>query len=211
MSNSIKWYPKDILKEGVETSRKMYDFIEGDFVTITEYVALDTEHFDVYSPRIANIILRVGPEIFRVFDLILFNENISRFFNWNLKVEKKILTIQSKKKKRSDRFKHYLDALPELTTQTVKVKALEDKIRPFEIMEKKSEKKIFRYVDWWENGYNALRHRTLKSFRKSGTLKNALFSLAGLWVLHERLDRDWRMPSGRKSPIFIYYGNYVHN
>jgi seryl-tRNA synthetase len=207
MSNSIECYPEDILKEGVETSRKMYDFIERDFDTITEYVALDTEHFDVYSPRIANIILRVGPEIFRVFDLILFNEKIKRYFEENPKLEKKILQIQRKKKKRNDRFIDYLDALPELTKQTVKVKVLEDKIRPFEIIEEKSENR--KFVDWWENGYNALRHRTLKSFRESATLKNALFSLAGLWVLHERLDREVGMQRGRKSPIFIYYGNYV--
>lgn len=112
MSKSVKWLSGDILFESVEASRKMYDFIKRDFDTCIEYVALDTKHFDVYSPRLANIILRIGPEILTVFNLILFDQKFSRFFEKHPELEKQIVKIQRDRENRKDRFIDYLMALP---------------------------------------------------------------------------------------------------
>jgi len=212
MSKSIKWFPENILKEEGAAARKMYDFIERDFDTCIEYVALDPKHLGVYSPRLANIILRIGPEILRVFDLILLSPKIVRFFEEKPELEMQIFKIQKLKESRKDRFIDYLRALPDLMTKSVKVKTLEQKIRPFEIIEISlpAKKKPTEFVDWWEQGYNALRHRTVREFKKSATLKHALFSLAGLWILHDRLDRDWGRRDVLRSRVFRpEIGTYV--
>ena len=204
MPKSIEWLPENILKEDVEASRRMYDFIERDFDTCIEYVALDSNHFNVYSPRIANIILRICPEILRIFDLILFNQKITTSFEEQPELRMQIVKIHKKKKIRKDWFIDYLKALPELTTKSVKAKTLEEKIKPFEIIKIKlhHKKEPIESVDWWEWGYNALRHRIVREFKESATLKHALFSLAGLYVLHDRLDRDWGRMDVFRSRIF---------
>jgi len=190
MSRSINWLPEHILKENVEFSRKMYEFIEIDFDTCLEYIALDKKHYDVYSFKLADLILRIGPEILRVFDLILFDQRITRFFKEQPQLELQIVGIQEKKEKRKDGFKDYFTALPELKSKSVEVTILKEKICPFE------------EISWWESGYNALRHRAIREFKKSATLKHALYSLAGLWVLHDRLDMDLGRRDVARSRVF---------
>jgi hypothetical protein len=190
----------------------MYDFIERDFDTCIEYVALDTKHFDVYSPRLANIILRIGPEILTVFNLLLFDQKFSRFFEKHPELEEQVVKIQRDRENRKDRFKDYLRTLPNLTTDSVKVQAFEQTIKPFETIKisLQNKKEPFESVEWWELGYNALRHRAIRRFKESATLKYALFSLAGLWVLHDRLDTHWGRRDVLKSRVFRpEIGTYV--
>jgi len=88
----------------------------------------------------------------------------------------------------------------------VKVRALDKYILPFEIEKRKrvrddGKQTLYDAIPWWEDGYNALRHRVTKEFKESATFQNALFSLAGVWVLHdEYLGRDWGYPL--ESEIF---------
>ena len=98
----------------------------------------------------------------------------------------------------------YVKALPDLKTESAKVNELKREIRPFETtkMSLPHRKRKIYGVFWWEFGYNALRHRTIIEFDKSATLKHALFSLAGLWVLHDRLDRDWGRKHMARSHVF---------
>jgi hypothetical protein len=81
MYKFIEWESENNLKNNVEASRKTYDSIDRDFDACLEYIALDSNHFSVYSPKIADIIVKIGPEILTVFNLILFNKRITRFFN----------------------------------------------------------------------------------------------------------------------------------
>ena len=46
-------------------------------------------------------------------------------------------------------------------------------------------------IKWRDLGYNALRNRVILDFGESATFGYAMQGLAGLYVLHDRLDRDW--------------------
>lgn len=204
MSEHIKWENENILKENVQVSRQIYDFIERDFATCLEYIALDKQHYSVFSTRLANMILRIGPEILRIFNLILFNKRIERYFHIQPNLEKQILSIQKRKKKHRDTFMSYLTAFPELSKERVQIFP-QEWIYPFETMKmnRPNRKKPVNSVKWWEYGYNALRHRIIREFNKSATLEHALYSLAGLWVLHSRLDKDWGRIKLHESLVFL--------
>jgi len=210
LSDSIEWLSKTNLKKNVEASRRKYDSIEMEFVECLDYVELDLDHFSVYSKKFNDIILKIGPEILIVFELILFNKKIARFFNDQL--EEQIVNIQKKKNEGKEGFMAYLNALPYLKTENIKVKNINEKITPLKIQKTwLTKKQKYRYwVDWWDYGYNALKHRRIKEFKEAATLKHALFSLAGLWILHERLDRDHGRKGLFKSRVFeIPIGTYV--
>ena len=81
MSEVIGWLSETNLKQNVEASRRNYDSIELEFIECLDYVKLDLDHFKVYSKKFNDIILKIGPEILTVFELILFNQKIARFFN----------------------------------------------------------------------------------------------------------------------------------
>lgn len=203
-SKFIGWESENNLKNNVKASRKTYDSIDRDFDTCLEYIALDSNHFSVYSPKIADIILKIGPEILTVFNLILFNKRITRFFNEQPELKRQIVEIQKRKSENKDGFMYYLRALPDLVKKRVIVEGLEQRIKPFEIKKTwlTKKEKYFYYVEWWRYGYNALKHRKMREFKEAAIFKYALFSLAGLWVLHDRLDSDWGRKDLFKSRVF---------
>jgi len=204
MSKFIEWESENNLKNNVEASRKTYDSIDRDFDTCLEYIALDSNHFSVYSPKIADIIVKIGPEILTVFNLILFSKRITRFFNEQPELKRQIVEIQKRKSENKDGFMYYLRALPDLVKKRVIVEGLEQRIKPFEIKKTwlTKKEKYFYYVEWWRYGYNALKHRKMREFKEAAIFKYALFSLAGLWVLHDRLDLDWGRKGLFKSRVF---------
>lgn len=204
MSSLIEWHSEDDLKANVEDSRKNYDLIEKDLVTCFDFVELSKDHFSVYSNKFSDIIIRIGPEILRVFDLIIFNKKICRLFKEQTQLEPKIVGIQEKKAMDKEGFMDYLDALPKIKTETIKVRKIDEDITPFEVQKTWiiRKQKYYYWIDWWNHGYNALKHKKNKSFKEAATLKNALFSLAGLFVLHERLDRDHGRKELFKSQVF---------
>ena len=189
-------------KKNVEASRKIYEFLQRDLDVCVEYVALDKRHLEVYSFRLANLILRIGPEILRLFNLLLFNPTIKSTLR--LEGEKKLKKIQRKKEKKQDTFMDYFTMLPVLKNQCVEVKVFNEYIVPFETEKRKLPywKSARDVVFWWEDGYNALRHRVLREFEKSATLKHTLFSLASLWVMHDWLDRAWPRKRMAESQFF---------
>lgn len=212
VSEFIGWLSKPNLKQNVEASRRNYDSIERGFFECLDYVELDLDHFNVYSKKFNDIILKIGPEILTVFELILFNQKIVRFFNDQPDLKKQIVNIQKKKSEGKEGFRDYLNALPYLKTENVMVTNLKEKITPFRIQKTwLTNKQKYRFwVDWWDYGYNALKHRRINEFKEAATLKHALFSLAGLWILHERLDSDWGRKGLFKSLVFKReIGTYV--
>jgi hypothetical protein len=200
-NDHINWYTEEMLEDNYQASRSMYKFIERDFNECLEYVALNEDHLRVYSFRFANLILRIGPEILRLFNLILFNPNRTNHLDFDHEIKPFLIQLQKKCEDRTDNIMDYFKAIRNvriggLDYVAVKPKGLDKYIIPFKterrLRVKKGGKRSLRSViPWWEDGYNALRHRVTIEFRKSATFENALFSLAGVWVLHdEYLGRD---------------------
>lgn len=205
-SKSLRWIPGDKLRLNVDYARQQFEFLERDFRTAIEYVALDESHFNVYSFRLADLIIRTGPEILRLFDLYLFSPNRSQVFHIRPESKKTLLDLQIKKDRRRESFMDYLGAFPKFITNglnwAVEVKSLNKFITPFATETRENNHRQIEVVFWWEDGYNALRHRVIEGFNESATLGHALFSLAGLWILHDFIDRDWGRMGLAKSDIF---------
>jgi hypothetical protein len=195
---TINWTSEKILKENLEASASNYRFIEKEFSTCLEYVALTEKHLSVYSHRLASLIVRIGPEILRTFNIVLFNENRSCVLNF-FEVKPLLLQLQEKIDRRRDCLIDYLIVVDELwssgvSSAAIRVPSLDKFILPFEFGTRTNVSgKKFATIPWWEDGYNALRHRMTKEFREAATLKNSLYSLAALWLLHDIFKRDFRI------------------
>jgi len=203
---SLRWIPYDKLELNVNYARQQLEFLERDFQTIIEYVALDEKQLNVYSFRLADLIVRTGPEILRLFDLYLFNPNRSQIFHVDPESKKILSDLQIKKNSRRDNFMDYLRTFRKFIINglnwAVEVKPLNKFITPFATETRENNNRQIDVVFWWEDGYNALRHRVIERFNESATLCHALFSLAGLWILHDFIDRDWGRVGLAKSNIF---------
>jgi hypothetical protein len=205
---NIEWLPEKVLRTNVEYSRKMYNILDQDLSMLGEFVAIDERNLKVFSFRLANLILRTGPEILRIFNLILFNKQRREpLFTREPELQKKIADIQEKRNRRKDGFIDYLTAVCLVRADYprrigVQIKGLEMFVVPFETEVRRKEEKEFDVVPWWEDGYNALRHRVIEEFSTSATLKHTLFSMAGLWVLHYFLDYDWGREGLARSEFF---------
>ncbi len=198
----VNWYTQKILEENYQASISMYKFIERDFNECLEYVALNQDHMRVYSYRFANLMLRIGPEILRLFNLILFNPRRTNHLEYDYKIKPFLIQLQKECQNRTDNIMDYFTAMRNvriggLDYNAVKVKGLEKYIIPFKTerrlrIKKSGKRSRHSVIPWWEDGYNALRHRATREFRKSATFENVLFSLAGVWVLHDAyLGHDW--------------------
>jgi len=205
-SKSLRWIPDDKIRLNVDYARQQFEFLERDFQTILEYVALDESHLNVYSFRLADLMVRTGPEILRLFDLYLFNPNRSQIFHLRPESKKILLNLQIKKDNRRDSFMDYLGAFPNFMSHglnwAVEVKPLNKFVTPFATETRENNGRQINVVFWWEDGYNALRHSLIEGFNESATLGHALYSLAGLWLLHDFMDKDWGRVDLAKSDIF---------
>jgi hypothetical protein len=198
----VNWYTPEILAENYQASISMYKFIERDFNECLEYVMLDQDHMRVYSYRFANLMLRIGPEVLRLFNLILFNPHRTAHLNFDHRIKPFLIQLQEECQNRTDNIMDYFTAMRNvriggLDYVGVKVKGLEKYIIPFKTerrlrIRKSGKRSRYSVIPWWEDGYNALRHRATREFRESATFENALFSLASVWVLHDAyLGFDW--------------------
>ncbi len=209
-SKSVNWISDDELDENSKASISMYKFIETDFINCLEYVPVVEQHFSVYSYRFASLLLRIGPELLRKMNIVLFDSNRSSSFHFDYDVKPSLIELQDKCAKRKDGFIDYYNVLSvvllcTLSRQAVKVKPLNKYILPFEF-EMRDRRKI---IPWWDDGYNALRHRVIHEFKESATLRNTLFALSALWFLHYEFNT--RFPHSFPSEIFEEYQDLDSN
>jgi hypothetical protein len=112
----------DMLGSGY--SRMMYNIIEDDFNKFLSYVPLEEELLDdVYSPRLADIIIRLGREIENFFKAWLDSSYSNMYPNVNL--------YRNRKREMSD-LKIFFESITKLSSKEVYVKNLGYSIYPFE-------------------------------------------------------------------------------
>lgn len=193
----INWLPEKLIKINFNTSLSRYRVIERDFEECLEYVQLHEENIKVFSIKFADLILRTGPEILRLFHLFVFNHRRTDSFEGENILEKRIIGLQEKCRLNKETFYNYFEILNNddrgsITKYAIEIKPLNKFIIPF-----KTEKRIGKknqnltIIPWWQEGYNALKHRIIDDFNESATYKNVLFSLAGYRILYEEfLSRD---------------------
>lgn len=166
-----------------------YLYLENDFLDFIKYVPLDEEHDDVWSLKLANLLLLIGSSVDSFFKYIMpegikyttkkyienngcnicgnygYLTNLSRSFNSH----------------RSDRttminFRFIFEECDELSKRTVYVLRNKKAINPFEKWSKD------KAPNWW-NVYTKLKHDKFKN-RKKAKLHIVLEALAALFLLN---------------------------
>ena len=153
---------------GTGTSFDTYSMIEEDFLNIVKIIPLEKESLNIFSPKLSDIILRVG-------------SNIDIFFNEWIKVPEfnDSTLVKKVRKKRNKTIKDYYNIFfsrLELNNAFVSVRHIEANIYPFKNWT------INSSPSWW-GAYNKIKHNGFAE-RKYGTLENALMALGALLILH---------------------------
>lgn len=183
-------------------SSEMYQIIESDFIEFTNYVPLEEGLLDnVYSPRLADIIIRLGCQIEAFFKewlncpLADSYPKVDSYRNGFLKMHQ---------------FKKFFEPTAKLSSQEVLVIKLGYTIRPFEDFIKSGDD-----VPFWWTIYNDQKHKAYIE-RKKATIRNTLYPLAALFVLNGLIpnERDiihfgkhgFSYPQYKQyeSPLFVY-------
>lgn len=176
-------------------SGRMYNSLEDDFARFLEFVPLAEQNLTVFSPKLFNLILNVGPEVLSIFDLLAFT---SRYRDHPVDKERfSLLEKKNKlrKRKRSLTFLDYFNFLGKIhdfEKGEVVVKELHRSISPFLTKDN-------RIPEWWDC-YNRLKHDKYSHF-KEATLKIALHGLGATYYLIQ-YGHDWEGREDFKSRVF---------
>lgn len=144
--------------------RQMYFIVEKQFLEFNEIIPYQY-HKDwnqVTSPKLASIILSIGPQIEKMLKILVNKMNLGT----------------GQKNLRFSDFVKVLDVQKMLTNQTVGL------VNPgyVNIIFNPFEQNNESILDWWQ-GYNKIKH-DLPGGITHGTLHNAIYSLAALSILH---------------------------
>lgn len=198
-ANPIK-YSNDEVESRVKFSQKMFQEIEENIINFLNYVPIDTNHLEVYSPKLIAIISTVGPELINSFDLAVCETGfgIRKYQPEPLKELEELLKKEKdlKDNYRSLTFPDYYSFLskhefPPLNIATVQMKESDIFTMPFEEP----------YPDWWKS-YNLLKHDKYNNL-KSATLRNMLKATAGLFWLIDNNCKIFHFDKPFQSRVFL--------
>jgi hypothetical protein len=150
---------------------EQYAIIEEDFVNIIKYIPLEKENFDIYSPRLSDILIRccVSIEIF-------FREWLNHY---SFSKNEKIRELRDKRRLTINDF--YIAFSDSLKDSNVYIRQLNSDLYPFKEWTENSAPK------WWDS-YNKIKHNKTEK-HNNANLESALNALAGLFLLHcEQID-----------------------
>ncbi len=169
-----------------------YTSHEAEFIDFIRYVPLSEEHEDVWSLKLANLLLLIGSSIDSFFKCSMTSLRTSMIYDY-LEVSdfsgrvgyipEEFKTISNLHeillrdvKPNMGLYREFFEIFYSLSSKDVYVLRTKEKITPFiEWAEGKS-------PEWWRV-YRDLKHSRFE-YRKSATLKNVLDSLAALFLLN---------------------------
>jgi hypothetical protein len=192
-----------------------YRSIEEDMLRVAEDIPLETRQYNVYSFKLADIIVRSCSHIDSLFKDILRNQDLSSHPNQQKIAESR--AILTGKERGMLTIKDYIEIFADylnLASVEVIIRRNGEQRSPFErFKEPKPDDKI---PPWWD-AYNALKH-DFYSEVEEGNLGNALESLAALFVLNCKIpfnfklekDINYLVSNGAiTSPNFIHKGQLL--
>lgn len=184
-----------------------YKAIEEDMLRVAEYIPLETQQYDVFSFKLADIILRSCSHIESLFKDVLRIQPLSDHKN-----QKEVTAAKEKLAKRKilkidNYIKIFADYL-NLAPVKVAIRRNGEEKNPFKTFK---EPKLDEKIPSWWTAYNKLKHDFYSEIER-GNLGNALESLGALFVLnckipfHFKLEKDIYYLVANKvitSPNFI--------
>lgn len=159
-------------------SIKMYRIIEDDFIDFISYVPLEENHLNVYSPKLADIIIRCCNQIETFFKEWLMLPSLERFDP----IEQYRDKYRNEARNRGPRlnigdYRDFFEPHLRLSEYDVYIPTLDKYIYPFKEFSEES-----RAPCWW-TVHNHLKHRAYEKRRKA-TLEIALYAIAALFFLN---------------------------
>lgn len=197
-----------------------YKAIEEDMLRVAEYIPLETRRYEVYSFKLADIIMRSCSHIESLFKDVIRNQDLSDHPNQQkIKKSKEILEEPEESKKKKwltigdyrEIFADYLNLAPIEVT----IRRNNDIKRPFEKF--KNPDPNHKTPPWWQ-AYNKLKH-DFYSEVEEGNLENALSSLSALFVLNCKIPLHFKLEENINylvtnkvitSPNFIHAGHLLN-
>jgi len=186
-----------------------YKAIEEDMLRVAEYIPLETRQYEVYSFKLADIIMRSCSYIESLFKDVIRNQDLSDHPDQEM--------IKDKKRKRRLTIKDLIEIFCDywsLAPIEVSIRRNNDQLKPFK--EFKNPDLDDKIPTWWQ-AYNKLKHDFYKEVEK-GTLENALLSLSALFVLNCKLPLHFNLEENINylvtngiitSPNFIHAGHLL--
>lgn len=147
-----------------------YTAIEEKFTDFLKHVPLASEHFNVWSLYLGDILIQVGSILDSYFRNILYSPVLDSAPNIK-SIRRKDLTDITMKD-----FREVFEPFYQLSEKNIFVLRTREKIKPF------LEWSSGRAPQWWDS-YNEVKHDRFKN-KKEATLKTVLDSIAGLFLLN---------------------------
>lgn len=202
----MPYYPEKERKSRIQLSWNTYLDLENEIIDFLRYVPLVESHLEVFSPKLATIILQVGPEVINAFNLSVGNvEDCAKAFA-DLKTENPekdavdaLWTEETRLRTRNQSlsYKKYYDLLElywSYKPSKSEIKVLDNLsfvLNPFNQ----------EAPNWW-NVYNGLKHDKYDSLSKA-TLFEALISLGALFWTLDCCAKEIRMDNITESKLFV--------
>lgn len=152
---------------------KLYQILENDLANFLHYIPidyyLDDQWKKIYSPRLAELLIRIGSQVdifFRYWDIV---HAVYKSKNPNKKFNIDDLN-----------FGHYkdieIDGKIVLSNEEINILSSDEDIKPFEFWADR------RYPLWWTS-YNNVKHQGF-TYKREGDLYNVIESLAALFLIN---------------------------
>lgn len=151
-------------------SIEMYRLIETDFIDFISYVPLEENHLNVYSPKLADIIIRCCNQIETFFKEWLMLPSLNHLDDIEIYRNKgHLLNIGD--------YRNFFEPRLRLSEHCLFIPTLNKYISPFGEFSNKS-----KAPRWW-TVHNNLKHHAYEN-RKEATLEIALYAISALFFLN---------------------------
>jgi len=148
-----------------------YKSVEDDFIDYLDYVPLTNKHKEVWSPKLANLLLNICSIIDSIFKYCLKGPAINS--------AKHIEEIRTKDKKNKllsiNDFQKVYNDVYKFSDRNVYLLSTEEKLTPWSKWQNQES------PDWWR-AYNKIKHNRFENKAKA-TLEYTLYALSGLFLV----------------------------
>jgi len=187
------------LSNDAKLNLKMYRGLEENFIQITDYIPLDTDHYHVWSPRLIPLLHSACMEVESLFKQIAQQERFADV--------KDVASLKEKISKNDPQdypdMRDYMEfgKILELYNREVHVRETNSFIMPFKEWESNG------ILAWWDS-YNKVKHDRHIEY-KEGNVLNVLYALGAVYTLnvehlHGEKFHDLDILRDFESKVFSY-------
>ena len=151
-----------------------YEEIENRYREYCDYVPLAEEHFEVWSVKLASLIIEIGSTLDSFLGAARNCQLFNRYSQSQFSNASELNKALKKGKPKIKDHKRIYDAIYGLNEKSIYVKTLKKSILPFE--DWKTQDTL-----WWWTNYNKTKHHRFTRL-KDANLKTALYALGGLFL-----------------------------